>query len=99
VTASTTKHRIDTITSAEYRELGVVTNTASDVVNNGVIVSLTGDSTWTVTGTSYLSSLTVEAGSTLAGSNGETPTVTVDGVVTPLVAGTTYTGNVVVTLG
>ena len=99
VTASTTKHRIDTITSAEYRELGVVTNTASEVVNNGVIVSLTGDSTWTVTGTSYLSSLTVEAGSTLAGSNGEAPVLTVDGVVTPLVAGTTYTGNVVITLG
>ena len=97
ISASTATHHQSTITSADYRELGVVDNTAGAVVNNGVIVSLTGKSTWTVTGTSYLSSLTVEAGSKLVGANGKAATVTVDGVVTTPVAGVTYTGAITVT--
>ena len=98
VSASTAAHKQSTITSADYRLLGVVTNTPSAVVNNGVIVSLTDGATWTVTGTSYLSSLTVEDGSSLKAPKGKKVTMTVDGVVTPL-AGTTYTGNVVLTVG
>ncbi len=99
VSASTAAHDQSVITSADYRELGVVTNTPSAIVNNGVIVSLTGGSTWTVTGTSHLSSLTVDAGSQLAAAAGKTVTVTVDGIPTTLVAGTTYTGAIVVTVG
>jgi len=90
VSASTTQHSQSTITSADYKLLGVVANKVSPVVNNGVIVSLTGHSSWTVTGTSYLSSLTVEAGSHVSGS------VTVDGVAVTPEAGVTYTGNIVV---
>jgi len=99
VTASTAKHTQSTITSKDYRLLGVVANTPSSVVNNGVIVSLTDRATWTVTGTSYLSSLTVEKGSQIAAPKGKKVTLTVDGVVTKLVAGTTYTGDVVLTVG
>ncbi|MCU4673194.1 hypothetical protein ACFQRL_11370 [Microbacterium fluvii] len=99
VSASTAKHNQSTITSADYRQLGVVTNTAGSVVNNGVIVSLTGKSVWTVTGASYLSSLTVEQGSALKGAGGKAVKVTVDGVATTLVAGTTYTGDIQVSLG
>ncbi|MFT4228918.1 MAG: hypothetical protein QM602_01350 [Microbacterium sp.] len=99
VSASTALHEQSTITSADYRLLGVVTNTVGPVVNNGIIVSLTDHATWTVTGTSYLSSLTVEKGSSITAPKGKSVTLTVDGVVTKLVAGTTYTGDVVLTVG
>jgi hypothetical protein len=58
LSASRARHHVDTITSADYLQLGEVTNTPSPVVNNGVIVNLDGGSTWQVAGTSYLSSLT-----------------------------------------
>ncbi|WP_156157594.1 hypothetical protein [Demequina pelophila] len=93
VSASEASHVQPTITAADYRLLGVVTNVASPVVNNGVIVSLVDGSRWTVTGTSYLSSLTVDGDSTVDG------TVYVDGVETVPVAGVTYTGDVMVVPG
>lgn len=99
VSASTARHSQSTITSADYRLLGVVTNTVGAVVNNGVILTLAGSSTWTVTGTSYLSSLTVGDGSALKGAGGKAVVVTVDGVVTTPVAGVTYTGDIAVSLG
>ncbi|MFT4082016.1 MAG: hypothetical protein QM638_05475, partial [Nocardioides sp.] len=58
ISASTAKHNASTINFSNYEELGVVTNTPAEVVNNGVIVTLAGSSVWTVSGTSYLSSLT-----------------------------------------
>lgn len=90
LSATTTRHHVDTITSATYEQLGEVTNTVGPVVNNGVIVKLANGSRWNVTGASYLSSLTVEAGSTLNG------TVTVNGTPTTITPGTTYTGTIVV---
>lgn len=98
VSASTTTHAQDTISAADYQQLGVVTNTPGEVVNNGVIVDLTGASTWTVTGTSYLSSLTVGADAGVAAPAGHTLTMTVDGVPTTITPGQTYTGNVVLTV-
>lgn len=95
ISASTTKHHVSTITSANYQQLGVVTNTAAPVLNNGVIVSLTGGSVWTVTGTSYLSKLTVAAGSAVRGSH---LSATVDGVATTIQPGHTYAGNIVLTV-
>ncbi len=99
VSASTARHSQSTITSKDYRLLGVVSNTVGSVVNNGVILSLAGSSTWTVTGTSYLSSLTVGEGSALKGAGGRPVVVTVNGVVTTPVAGVTYAGDVKVGLG
>ena len=98
VSATTTQHNQSTITSADYEQLGVVTNTVSPVVNNGVIVNLEQGSTWTVTGTSYLSSLTVDGDSAITASAGQMLTMTVDGVVTPITAGTTYTGAIILTV-
>jgi len=90
ISATTTRHHVDTIDSTNYRQLGEVTNTAGPVVNNGVIVTLTNGSRWKVTGPSYLSSLTVQPGSSLAGS------VNVNGVPTTVQPGVTYTGQIVV---
>ena len=48
-------------------ELGEVVNTAQPVVNNGVIVALKNGAVWTVAGTSYLSSLTIDETSKVIG--------------------------------
>ena len=64
----------------DYKLFGVVTNTAHEPINNGVIVSLTNGSTWTVTGTSYLTSLTIDNGSTITAAKGYQATMTVDGM-------------------
>lgn len=99
VSASTTKHAVSTITEANYEQLGKVSNKAGAVVNNGVIVDLTGHSRWTVTGTSYLSSLTVQKGSAITAPHGKKVVLTVDGKTTPLQAGTTYTGALTLSVG
>lgn len=97
ITASTARHALDTITAADYRQLGEVTNTPAPVVNNGVIVDLQAGSSWTVTGTSYLSSLTIRTGASIQAPSGHTLTMTVDGVATPISPGRTYAGAIVVT--
>jgi hypothetical protein len=96
ISASTTKHPVDTITSAEYEQLGEVSNTAGAAVNNGVIVDLQDGSVWAVTGTSHLTKLVVGADATVRGSHGAAVSMTVDGVPTPIVPGHTYTGAIVV---
>jgi hypothetical protein len=78
----------------DYKYLGVVTNTPSKAINNGVIVSLDADSSWTLTGTCYLTSLTLEEGSVVAGLGGSEVTMTVDGVETAIAPGT-YSGAIV----
>jgi hypothetical protein len=57
---------------------------------HGTYLTLTEGSTWTVTGTSTLLGLTIEDGSAVNG------TMTVDGVATPIAAGT-YEGVIVLT--
>jgi hypothetical protein len=71
----------------DYKYLGVVTNTPGPAVNNGVIVSLDANSSWTLTGTSYLTSLAIEEGSVIKGSDGAAVTMTVDGVETAIAPG------------
>jgi hypothetical protein len=76
----------------------VVKNETYEVINNGVIVSLTNNSVWTVTGTSYLSVLTIDASSSVAAPSAKTVTMTVDGVSTAIEAGETYTGEITLTV-
>jgi hypothetical protein len=94
ITASTAVHHVSPIDSTLYRELGEVINTPAVAVNNGVIVTLAGASTWTVTGTSYLTKLVVGADALVTAPAGYDLVMTVDGVATPIVAGETYTGNI-----
>ncbi len=98
ITSSEAHHHVASIDSAQYRQLGEVTNTPHAAINNGAIVSLTDGSHWALTGTSYLTKLFVEAGSLITGSQGRRVTMTVNGAVTPIVAGTTYTGTIRLTL-
>ncbi len=94
ISASQTQHRLSTITAEQYHELGMVTNTPSPAVNNGVIVALTG-STWTVTDRCYLTGLTMDADSVVQAPGGQSVTMTVDGVATPIAPDNTYTGAIV----
>ena len=96
VSSSTTKHAIDTITDADWKQISEVTNTVSPAVNNGAILALTDGASWTPTGTSYLTSLSIDATSHVAAARGRHLTVTVDGVPTTLRAGHTYTGQITV---
>ncbi|MFD4600909.1 hypothetical protein ACFWPQ_23145 [Streptomyces sp. NPDC058464] len=99
LSASESRHALATITSAEYAQLGHVTNTAQPVVNNGVLVTLTGGSRWTVTGTSYLSRLTLSADSSVTAPAGSTVTMTVDGEPTAIEPGGDYSGAIAVGVG
>ncbi|MBR7836309.1 hypothetical protein KDL01_23730 [Actinospica durhamensis] len=93
-------HAVETITAANWWELGKVTNTAQAAVNNGAIVSLAQGSQWTVTGTSYLTGLTLDKTSSVSADGfGHAVRMTVDGVATKIVPGTAYTGAIVVSVG
>lgn len=82
-----------------YMAFNRVINTPSQAVNNGVIVTLTNGSRWTVTGTSYLTKLVIENGSGVAAPSGRTLTMTVDNgaPITNIAAGE-YKGNIVLTV-
>ena len=82
------------VNEQDYRLFGVVINTPHKAINNGVIISLKNGSKWTVTGTSYLTSLTIDSGSTITASRGYSVTMTVDGVETAINTGI-YRGEIV----
>lgn len=98
ISASETHHAINTITAAEYKQLGEVTNSVDPIVNNGVIVNLNSGSSWTVEGTSYLSKLIVAAGATVKAPPGHVVVMTVDGVPAAISPGSTYTGSIVLSI-
>ena len=98
-TATLATHYVDTIDSSNWWELGHVSNVAQAAINNGVIVSLTGHSAWIVTGTCYLTALSLDATSSVTGARGRKVTMTVDGTPTAITPGASYTGAIVITLG
>ncbi|MER5789475.1 hypothetical protein [Streptomyces sp. NPDC001980] len=98
ISASTAKHSVSTITKTEYREISEVTNTPGAVVNNGVLVTLGESATWTVTGTSYLSALTLASTASITAPTDKTVTLTVDGTTTTIEPGTSYTGALTLTV-
>lgn len=98
ISASEAHHDLTTITSEEYYELGNITNTPSPAINNGVIVTLEAGSTWTVTGISYLTSLTIAEDAAITAAECSSVGMTVDGVETSIEAGTTYEGAIVLSV-
>lgn len=63
----------------------------------GLTLALANGSVWTVTEDSYLTSLTIDAGSSIVGADGASVVMTVNGAATPIAAGT-YTGEIVISL-
>jgi len=96
ITATLAEHHVDTITAANWWQLGAVANTPQAAVNNGVIVSLAGGSTWTVTGTSFLTALSLDAASAVTGPDGRKATMTVNGAPAAITPGSSHTGAIVV---
>jgi hypothetical protein len=84
----------DTIDAESYYLISCVKQEPAPTVNNGVIVTMDGNSEWTVTGTSYITSLTVAEGAVVKAPEGKTLVMTVDGKETPVAAGK-YTGTIV----
>ncbi|MEV6344231.1 hypothetical protein [Actinoplanes sp. NPDC051851] len=98
ISASRAVHPESPINFDNYDQLGVVTNTPTAVVNNGVIVTLSSGSVWSVSRTSYLSALTLSADSSIVTASGSAPVLTVDGVETALTPGSSYTGAITLTV-
>jgi hypothetical protein len=99
ISATRAEHRVSKIDSSNFYELGQVTNTVQPAVNNGVIVQLNSGSAWTVTGTSYLTRLTVAADAAVRAASGKSVTMAVDGTQTAIEAGGDYSGAIVLTVG
>jgi len=97
ITSALSTHFVDTIDSDNWYDLGKVSNSPQAAVNNGVIVSLASHSKWTVTGTSYLTALSLDATSAVTGQHGKKVTMTVDGTTTAITPGASYTGAIVIT--
>ena len=74
-------------------ELSNVTQTPAPTVNNGVLVALDEKSIWTVTGDSYITSLTLAEGAVVKAPEGKELEVTVDGKAAELASGT-ITGKI-----
>ena len=98
ISSSMSRHAVSTITSAEWRQINHVSNTPKPTVNNGVIVKLGAGSVWTVTGTSYLTKLVVDAEAAVRAPSGKSLTLTADGTVTALTPGATYSGALTLTV-
>jgi hypothetical protein len=99
ISAATAAYRegVVIIEPSNCKELSAVKQTANEAVNNGVIVSIDKDSTWTVTGTSYLTKLTIVKGAVIKAPKGKKLNMMVDGVKTAIAPGT-YTGKIVMTI-
>ncbi|MBB5122249.1 hypothetical protein AF335_14595 [Streptomyces eurocidicus] len=79
VSATTTRHRVSTIDRTRYQELGVVTNTPSAVVNNGLLLTVGPGSHWTPTGTCHLSVLRLDPTARMTAPGGRSLEMTVNG--------------------
>lgn len=67
------------ITVDNWQEIGNITATAAQAINNGTILFIDKNSVWTVTGTSYLTALEIEEGARILTPSGEKASITVDG--------------------
>lgn len=83
-----------------HYNIGQVVNKATNASSqNPVHVTLTDGAVWTVTGTSYLSSLTIDSESSIIGTNGKAVKITVAGSKMPMgemMKAKTITGNIVI---
>jgi len=93
VTSAWSTHTKAEIGAEDWRLLGEVTNVPEPAVNNGAILTLS-NSTWTVTGPSYLTALTLDESSAIVANDGKA-TLTVDGIEIPIAPGT-YRGAILV---
>ena len=80
-------HNQEVIGHKDYDQIGVVKNTVCIPENAGIIVKLRNNTVWNVTGTGYVTSLTIDDSSSIGDAK-----VYVNGTETVVEAGKTYTG-------
>lgn len=80
----------------EYYYLGHVANQVYNNANSKITVNVASGSTWTVTGESLISSLTVNG--SITAPVGYKVVMTVGDTVTPIVSGQTYLGDIAITI-
>ena len=97
ISAASGKHHISRIDKFNCEELGEVDFTPCEAINNGVIVRLGTGSSWTVTGTCYLTTLTLDENAVIWGIEGTRVRMTVDGAETDIVPGT-YKGKIILSI-
>ena len=83
------------ITERNRLELNNVLQKAAPTINNGVVISIDPDSTWIVTGVSYITSLRIERGAVMKAADGSGLRMTVDGAETAIRPGH-YKGKIVI---
>jgi hypothetical protein len=86
----------EVVTKETYYKLGHVRVTPAKTDSNGVIVALKNGSVWNVTGTSYISSLTVDTDSSVAVPAGMKISVNGEEISADALKGNTVTGNIVI---
>lgn len=84
------------VTKETYYKLGHVKVTPSETVCNGAIVTLKNGSVWNVTGTSYITGLTVDATSSVSVPAGMSITVNGNATSAEALKGNTVTGTIVI---
>ena len=77
----------DVINAEKYYLISCVEQEAAPTVNNGVIITMDGESVWTVADTSYITRLTLAEGAVVTAPEGKTLRMLIDGVETPITAG------------
>jgi hypothetical protein len=97
ISASESHHPTPKITKENFKDFHSFTDTARPAVNNGVIVNLTNGSKWIVTGTSYLTSISIAEDSSLAAPEGSKVEMTVNGVKKEIKPGK-YSGKITLTV-
>lgn len=85
------------ITPDNWFDLTDIRQTPAPAVNNGVVVCLDSDSVWTVTGTCWLTGLTLAVGASVRGADGKAVSMAVNGKNTELLPGV-YAGEIVLSL-
>ncbi|MCD7749445.1 MAG: hypothetical protein LUH42_05295, partial [Oscillospiraceae bacterium] len=90
ISASFATHEKTDLYPEDWQLVGVVENQVCPAINNGVLLSMTNGSTWTVTGESYITRLEIDETSSIDG------VMTVDGVETDILPGV-YTGEICLT--
>ncbi len=86
---------LEIITRDNLTELGNITQTPSPAINNGVILSLDKDCEWTLTGTCYLTALSIEKGAVIKAADGKSIKASCDGQAIDLASGE-YKGKIVI---
>lgn len=97
ISSTFARHAKNSFGKTDYKLIGEVSNTPCPAINNGVIVFLDADSVWTVTGTSYLTKLSLAKGATLTAPAGYNAILTLDGVKKEIKDGE-YQGDIVVSI-